>query len=237
MSIDSKKIYSKFIAIDEITDSEKVQMLNLMKEFYDDVLDRAFNDDLKEKDYCIILYNENGSVKGFSTQKEMSIETSKKTINGIFSGDTIIHKDYWGSLELYKEFARAFIKDGDEDFYWFLISKGYKTYKMLPLFFKDFYPNYKKRTPSFEQEIMDEFGKKNFPLDYDKNSGVIKYKGIKDKLKDGVADITERQRRDKDIKYFTQINPEHIGGDDLVCLAKLNQDNLRNTAKRLFRDV
>ena len=236
MPIDDKKIYSKVILIDEISDDEKIQMLNLMKEFYDNILEQAFKKDLEEKDYCVMLYNKNGEVKGFSTQQEISLDVDGKTINGIFSGDTIIHKEYWGSLELYKEFARKFIKD-DEDFYWFLISKGYKTYKMLPLFFKEFYPNHKSETPVFEKKIMNTFAKQQYSRDYDENSGVIKYKEIKDKLKDGVADITDKQRKDKDIEYFTKVNPGYINGDDLVCLAKLSPNNLRSTGKRLLRGI
>lgn len=223
--------------IEEISDREKTQMLSLMQEFYDNVFEENFNEDLKGKDYCLMLYNENGDIKGFSTQKEISLKVDSKVINGVFSGDTIIHKDYWGSMDLYKEFARKFIKDNDEEFYWFLISKGYKTYKMLPLFFKEFYPNYKSETPKFEKKIMDAFGKSHYPEEYDKKSGVIKYKQIKDKLKDGVADITKKQLRDKDIQYFTKTNPGYLDGEDLVCLAKLNQENSRNTVKRLFRGV
>lgn len=236
MPIDDKKIYSKVILVDRISDQEKTQMLNLMKEFYDNVLEKSFKEDLEEKDYCVMLYNKDGEVKGFSTQKEMALNVDGKTINGVFSGDTIIHKEYWGSLELYKEFARKFIKD-DEEFYWFLISKGYKTYKMLPLFFKEFYPNHNRETPVYEKKIMDTFSKEQYPKDYDENSGVIKYKEIKDKLKEGVADITDKQLKDKDIEYFIKVNPGYINGDDLVCLAKLSRDNLKSTGKRLLRGM
>lgn len=236
MNLDSKKICSRVIKIKEITEKEKNQMLNLMQEFYDNVTLEIFKDDLEKKDYCVMLYNTNGDVKGFSTQQEISLQVDEEKINGIFSGDTIIHKEYWGSLELYKAFARKFIKE-DEDYYWFLISKGYKTYKMLPLFFKEFYPNYKAKTPGFEKKVIDTFGTSKFPKDYDKSSGVNKYKEIKDRLKDGVADITQKQLKDKDIEYFTKINPGYIKGEDLVCLAKLNRGNLKDTGKRLLRGV
>ena len=235
--MNGKDVYSKVVRIDQISDIEKTEMLKLMKEFYDNVLDSSFNHDLEEKDYCIILYNEDGMVKGFSTQKEISFKVNGKIINGIFSGDTIIHKDYWGSLELLKKFARTFVKDKNEEYYWFLISKGYKTYRMLPLFFDEFYPNYKSEIPKYEKEIMDVFGNTYYPLDYNKINGVMEYKGIKDKLKDGVADITEKELKDKNIKYFTEINPGYINGEDLMCLARLDQDNLSKTAKRLFRGV
>ena len=235
--MESMEIHSLVKPIEKITYTEKSQMYELMREFYDNVTEEIFLNDLMNKDYCIMLYNEKKNVKGFSTQKELSLDLDGKIVYGIFSGDTIIHKEYWGSPELFKEFARTFVKEGNEEYYWFLISKGYKTYKMLPLFFKEFYPNYKDKTPSFEKQIMDEFGKTKYPLDYNQITGVNEYKETKDKLKEGVADITEKQLKDRDIKYFIEINPGHKHGNDLICLTLLNQDNLRNTAKRLFRGV
>lgn len=233
MKSEGKKIYGEMKQKNKLTITEKNQMLTLMKEYYEDVLKENFDKDLEEKDYCIMLYNEEGEVKGFSTQRLITLKVQDRKINGVFSGDTIIDKDYWGSLELYRVFAKEFIRD-ESDFYWFLISKGYKTYKMLPLFFKEFYPNYKQETPLLERTIMDTFGKMFYPKEYDKAKGVIKYIGIKDKLKSGVADITRKQIKDKDINYFTDLNPGYIYGEDLVCLARLNGDNLRRTAKRLL---
>lgn len=219
-----------------LNEKQKETMYLLMNEFYDNMSSAAFMKDLSEKDFCILLLDETGTIKGFSTQKIMSVEVNGENVFGVFSGDTIIHKDYWGSLELYKVFARYFIEYGKQykAFYWFLISKGYKTYKMLPLFFNDFYPNYKVKTPDFEQGVMHSFGRSKYPQEYDKKSGVICYKGIKDRLKEGVADITEKQLKDKNIEFFVQANRDYYKGNDLVCLAKLDEENLKKTAQRLI---
>ena len=219
-----------------LNEKEKENMYILMNEFYDDVTPVAFMKDLREKDYCILLLDENGEIKGFSTQKIMNLDINGENIFGVFSGDTIIHKNYWGSLELYKIFAQYFINYGKKYkfFYWFLISKGYKTYKMLPLFFNHFYPNYKVKTPKFEQAIMDSFGKFKYPQEYDKRTGVICYKGIKDRLKEGVADITEKQLKDKNIEFFIQENPDYFKGNDLVCVAQIVEENLKKTSQRLL---
>ncbi|MBP9022797.1 MAG: hypothetical protein KBH06_06310 [Spirochaetes bacterium] len=211
-------------------------MFNLMSDFYDNVVKSTFYNDLNEKDYCIILYNEDHEIKGFSTQKLITLYVADRTIHGVFSGDTIIHKDYWGSMELYKGFIEKAMEYESkyDNFYWFLISKGYKTYRMLPLFFIEFYPNCKKVTPEFEQLIMHSFGKSRYPHEYDLNSGVIKYKGTKDSLKKGVADIGQKQLNDKDIAFFLEANPGFNKGDDIVCLASLKKNNFKTTFMRLF---
>ena len=45
------------------------------------------------------------------------------------------------------------------EFYWFLISKGYKTYRFLPLFFREFYPRHDAPTPAWAKEILDALGR------------------------------------------------------------------------------
>ena len=221
----------------QLTGAEQAAMYALMAEFYDDTDPAVFLRDLMEKDYCILLYDEAGGLQGFSTQQLMAVEVQGKTVHGGFSGDTIIHKEYWGSLELFRLFGAYFVELGKtwESFYWFLISKGYKTYKMLPLFFKEYYPNCQGGTPPFEQAVMDAFGMAKYPEEYDPSSGLILYRGTKDKLKPGVADITDKQLKDQTIRYFLKRNPEHFKGNDLVCLANLTEDNLRPGILRLIQ--
>jgi hypothetical protein len=230
------KLHGKVVEVKVLTKQDRLTMFSLMAEYYDDINFPVFIKDLTEKDYCILLFDTNKIIKGFSTQKIISIRVRAEIIYGVFSGDTIIHKDYWGSLELHKLFADFFINYGKryKGFYWFLISKGYKTYKMLPVFFIEFYPNHKEKTPFYEQEIIDSFGNTRYPEEYDKTSGVILYKETKDKLKTGVADITEKQLKDKDIQYFIKLNPDYIKGNDLVCIARLTEDNFKPAIKRLL---
>jgi len=229
-------LFGEILEIKELCNEDIAVMYKLMDEFYDNMTLEYFIKDLKEKDYCIILRDNLKIIQGFSTQKIIEVDVDDKKVHGVFSGDTIIHSDYWGSFELHKAFAKFFFDYGEkyDEFYWFLISKGYKTYKMLPAFFKKSYPSYKEQAPKYIQDIMNAFGNASYPEEFDEESGVIKYKHVKDKLKEGVADIDDKKLRDKHIKYFVEINPTYIDGNDLVCLAKMEKDNLRPTAKRLF---
>jgi len=53
--------------------------------------------------------------------------------------------------------------------------------------------------PEKFKNIMDLFGEIKYPNEYNKENGVIEYKGIKDSLKKGVADITEKELKDKKV--------------------------------------
>jgi len=219
-----------------LTEGEKRQMLALMTRYYDGVCPGAFARDLAEKTHCILLQGPSGEVLGFSTQRVMALAVGGRTVHGVFSGDTIIHEDHWGSFDLHKTFAETFIPmaEAHDDFYWFLISKGYKTYKMLPLFFQSYYPSHRQATPPEARAIMDAFGQAKYPGEYDAAAGVIVYRGEKDRLKPGFADIEPRHQKDEAIRFFQAVNPDHRRGNDLVCLASLKEANLKGTARRLF---
>jgi hypothetical protein len=176
----------------DLSSSDIEMMYELMDTFYDNMSKENFLTDLYKKDYCIVLRDETGKIWGFSTQQILHIPLGNQMIHGVFSGDTIIHKDYRGNMELFIVFARYFFQFEEKykDFYWFLICKGYKTYRMLPTFFHEFYPNYKEENPEQIKEIIDAFGRYYSSGEYDPMSGVLCYKGVKDKLKSNVPDTS-----------------------------------------------
>jgi hypothetical protein len=216
---------------------EDIEMMyELMDTFYDNMTRENFLNDLNKKDYSIVLRDDDGIIRGFSTQKIMHVPLGGELIHGVFSGDTIIHKDYWGSAELFKIFARSFFKYEEQygDFYWFLICKGYKTYRILPTFYKSFYPNYKEETPGRIKDIIDAFGRFYSPEEYDEGTGVLCYRGVKDKLKENVADVSPERLKDKNIAFFVERNPDYIKGNDLVCVTKLSMSNLSARVQKLL---
>jgi len=219
--------------IAEFTEKDISDMYCLMYQFYDDTKEEVFRKDFLDKEYCLVLYNDKSDIVGFTTQKIIEVDVKGKTVHGVFSGDTIIHKDYWGDVELFKVWANFWFPYAEQydEFYWFLICKGYKTYRMLPVFWTEFYPNYKYETPEYEQCIMDAYGKYLYPEDYNPTSGVVEYRFTKDKLKMGVADIGEKELKNKDIAFFCEKNPNYIKGNDLVCLAKIDKEVLKKRVR------
>ncbi len=222
----------------EYSQAEIEAMYRLMAEFYDNMDEAVFRRDFFDKDYCLALYHESDGLVGFTTQKVMEIEVDGKIIHGMFSGDTIIHKEHWGDIELFRAWADFWFDFAEkyEEFYWFLICKGYKTYRIMPLFWTEFYPSYRCDTPEYEQKIIDAYASKLYPDEYNRSSGVIEYRSTKDKLKSGVADIGEHELKNKDIAYFCKANPRHADGNDLACVAKIDKEKLKKRAVGLLFD-
>lgn len=229
-------LYGKLIPIEDLTAGDTARMLRLMQAFYDGMESDAFYKDLLDKDSCILLRDENGVIQGFSSQKALTLQLPEGSVRGVFSGDTIIHPNHWGSLELHKIFARHFFRYAEEcgEFYWFLISKGYKTYRILPTFFRSFYPSCAGPVPEREARIMAALGARLYPGDYNPATGVVEYRYAKDRLRAGIADITPQHQRDEHIAYFLKRNPGYARGNDLVCLASLTKDNLRARTRTML---
>lgn len=223
-------------SISQIGEPLRTEMFALMDLFYCRMERSVFERDLEQKDYAVLLFDEERILRGFTTQKLLWVDTPQSRVRGMFSGDTIIHRQYWGSIALFQTFSQFYFQIAKDypDFYWFLICKGYKTYRLLPLFFRSFYPREGTPTPLREKAIIDAYGSLLYPREYDAASGIIRYSVKKDALRAGVADITEKERRNPHIRFFEQVNPGYLQGDDLACLARFSTENLRPGAEKLL---
>ena len=222
-------------ARDSLTESDIVQMYALMAKYYAQTDESVFRQDLAGKEYVLLL-REGAALVGFTTQKRMTIQVGDEEIHGVFSGDTIIDKAHWGETELFRVWAQFWFSYAEQypEFWWFLICKGYKTYRILPTFWETFYPTFRHSTPPREQAIMDAYAATLYGDAYDRESGVIHYRYRKDKLREGVADIDTHRLKNRDISYFAAKNPGYLIGEDLVCLAKLSRDVMKPRSPKLL---
>ena len=218
---------TRIIQPDELTADEHARMLALMTTHYDHVHPETFARDLADKDRVILL--EEDGIIGFSTQKILTMGDAR----AVFSGDTIIDRAHWGTQQLSRAFAQDFFDAEGGPLYWFLISKGYKTYKYLPTFFQTFYPRYDEETPPDIRKMIDHFGKLVNPVAYRPETGVFEYTGEKDRLKAELQDLSARNN-DPHYEFFVRANPGYRMGHDLACLTLLTRENLKKGRARLL---
>lgn len=96
----------------------------------------------------------------------------------VYSGDTIIRPAYWGTPELPRSWIKTVLEksaDMPQPLYWLLISSGYKTYRFLTVFYKEFYPCYNRPTPPETQALMDHLAVERFGADYHPELGVARF--------------------------------------------------------------
>ncbi len=231
---------AQLVQVADITLAQKERMFELLDAHYDNVTYPAFLHDLAEKTWAILLARRSdGRIVGFSTQLLMEARVDGSDVMAVFSGDTIIDKNHWGGIELPVTWCRM-MRDirtqcPNKELYWFLISKGYKTYRFLPVYFREFYPSFRKPTPAFEARLMEHLAWRKFGDAYDPLSGVIRFGPRVPRLKRGVAKVTPNRLRNRDVKFFVRANPGHARGEELVCLAQFDDGNLKPFMARAIR--
>lgn len=214
-----------------LSEKKREEMFQLMNYYFDNLNRKAFDDDLNEKHWVICIEDKTSAVIcGFSTLQLMETVLDKRKIKAFFSGDTIIHRDYWGNMLLEKEWLNLVFTEvrsnPSAEWYWFLICKGYRTYRYLPVYFKNYYPASGVKMKQKEKEVLDTLGRGRFHEAYDSTNGVIR--SLNDyRLKPGVGDITEELLEDPRIAFFQKMNPEWRNGDELACLVRLEESNLK----------
>ncbi|MDI9497506.1 MAG: hypothetical protein QM270_03340 [Bacillota bacterium] len=232
-----KRLEAEFLPVAALSDDLIATLYELMEESYLGMDEARFRQDLMAKDGIHLLRGPDGDVEGFSSERRLAVtlpDGSRET--GVFSGDTIIRATSRGSTALFRSFALRHVPAAaaaDGDYWWFLISKGYKTYRILPTLFRDWYPRRDTATPPRINTIREAYARQLYGDIYDASSGVLRYRDAKDRLRPGIADIDARCLRNPDIAWFQAANPGWVDGDDLVCLASLKPENLRDPERLL----
>lgn len=228
------------INTDQVSAKDKRDMYGIMGSYFDGISWAAFNRDFCEKQWVIVLRDgSSGKIAGFSTQMVMDADVGGARYKALFSGDTIVDKNYWcGDTQLVTEWfelalllARSF---SPVKLYWFLITKGYRTYKFLPLFFRNYYPRHDMETPAREKEILDVFASKKYPFEYDSLSGLIKPKE-RARLNPEMAGVKKNLLSNPHISFFLKKNPDYASGNEMACIAEISEGNLNTAVDRLFR--
>jgi hypothetical protein len=233
------KLIGRLVQAADVSRRDRDAMFGLMDRHYSQVRREAFEADLDEKQWVIqVLAPDTETVCGFSTQMLLEVEVRGRPVKALFSGDTIVDREHWGDNALAHVWGRLALTlietFGEGDLYWFLISKGYKTYRFLPVFFREFYPRHDAPTPPWAREVIHALGRARYPAEYDPTAGVIRAGPGKDRLREGIADITPERLRDPHVSYFVKQNPGHQQGEELCCLTPLTRRNFTSAARRVL---
>ena len=233
------RLHCECVDVSDLNPHDRDAMYKLFARHFDRTDRDRFEQDLNQKQWVLQLIEPgSGVLRGFSTQVLMRFSCSGRRLRAIFSGDTIVDPDSWGDTALIREWgrlvARLLTSDQEEELYWFLISKGYRTYRFLPVFFREFYPRFDRSTPDWAQELLEALGRKMFLDQYDAGRGIVIAAPEKERLRPELARIEPARLADPHIQFFLDHNPGYAEGDELCCLAPLTFDNLAPSGIRLL---
>jgi hypothetical protein len=221
--------------------ADRDDMYGLLQTYFCGTSRERFEADLHEKESVLLLRDaDSGRVQGFSTLMRMTASIDEKPVVAFFSGDTIVDRKYWGETVLSKLWSQTVFAEAERliaerpaaTVYWFLICSGYKTWRFLPVFFREFYPNADRATPPHVQRLLDTLGARKFGAQYLPESGIVRLRAATP-LRRGIANVTAERLRDPHVAFFERMNPGHARGDELACLTEISRANLTRAGERM----
>ncbi len=226
----------KIVPRQEITAEQRRTMFELLESHYANAFWPQFNADLDEKHWAILLFcPQTDKLVGFSTQVLLE---PVDNCHILYSGDTIIAREYWGSITLPVAFLELVNKikaahPGDRLF-WMLISKGLRTYKFLSVFLTEYYPHHTLQTPEQVKAMMNLTGTRKFGQKFKPEKGIIEAGANDQYLKEEYQ--PDENKSNPVASFFFSANPEYTKGDELLCFAELSDDNIHPFIKRVVKN-
>lgn len=220
-----------------LTAEERVEMRSLLATYFEGVTPEQFARDLDEKDW-VLRVRAGGRLAGFSTLAVGEAEVGARRVNVVYSGDTIMAPEAWGSPVLARGWIglvrRACAELAERPCYWLLLSSGFRTYRFLPVFWREFWPRHDAEIPEAMRALRDALARGRFGDAYDAEAGVVRF-GAPQRLSGRLAEVPEGRGRDAHVAFFLEKNPGHAAGDELVCLTELSDENLTAAGWRMAR--
>lgn len=224
---------------DSLGSKDRDQLFTLMEDNYENLNRQRFEADLDAKTGAIVLTGDQGLIRGFSTY--LVYPEPDLDCRVIYSGDTIIHPDSWGSPSLFYGFGSLLKSLMAEELqgqriFWLLLSKGFRTFGLLPLFFQHFVPH-QNQAPGEPWDslgqLRDTLASRKFGALY--QAGPALLPAGADYLNSRLAAIPDNKESNPWVRFFLDHNPDYHRGTELVCLTEITLDNILPPARRFVR--
>lgn len=210
-------------ALDVSVQSEMAMML---ARYFSGVSDGQFTADLACKTHVLRLFD-GVRLVGFSTIAYERIGDA----GVIHSGDTIVDPEVWHSATLAPAWIAAVhaIHAGHGPLWWLLICSGLRTWRFLPMCCRDFVPRSDGNPALLAQR--NHLGQRRYGNAFDTATGVVRL-AKPQLLRDDLARIPPHLLADPAVAYFLHANPGWRDGDELCCLASLDEERLTPLGQR-----
>lgn len=221
----------------ELPETVRAEMYALLAQHFEGVTPAQFSHDLAEKDWVLTIRSE-GRLVGFTTLQVLHATHNDRPIHVLYSGDTIMAPEAWGSPVLARGWItlvhRIRAEHPPAPWYWLLLSSGFRTYRFLPVFWREFWPRHDAVLPPDVMRLRDQLATTRFGALYDPAAGVVRFANPQ-RLRGMLAAVPEGKELDPHVRFFLAANPGYDAGDELVCLTELGDSNLTAAGERMVR--
>ncbi len=222
---------------ESLSPAQRDEMFALLATHFEGVTRERFERDLAEKNWVVEIRRD-GRLLGFSTLLVREARCEGRVITAVYSGDTIVVPEAWGSTAL----ARSWIAAVNEiraslparPCYWLLLTSGFRTYRFLPVFWREFYPSHAAPTPPDTRRLLAELARAQYGSRFDEAAGLVRF-AEPQQLRGRLGGVPPGREMDAHVAFFLSRNPGHMRGDELVCLTEISEMNLTPAGRRMIR--
>jgi hypothetical protein len=228
-------------SINDISDADIQEMHHIFIKYYNHTDLNTFTRDIRNKQYVLLITHPvSGIIVGFTTIAIINLTYKRKNVLGLFSGDTILEKEFWGSRRWQLTWVWFCLKlkvmNFRVPFFWLLISKGYKTYLLMANNFNHYYPRLDREDEQLA-DIVDLYCEQLFPGQYIKELRILDFGDKYQSLQSHVAEISSHLKENHPkIKYFEELNPDWRRGTELPCVGVINIPVVISFAKKVIAE-
>jgi hypothetical protein len=231
------RLMSRIIPVRAVDAPTRAEAFGLFQQSYEGADRDRFERDFGEKQLVILLHDRrSGALKGFSTIHVRPVRAGNDQATVVFSGDTVIDRAYWGQKQLQLAFVRVLVtqklREPRRAVYWFLVSKGWRTYLLLANAFPHAVPRFDRPKNAGLRAILDRVAIERFGDQYDRRTGIVRYATAHEKVRTGLAPVTPSLHANPHVRFFAAQNPGHESGDELACLAEVRLMDLARSSAR-----
>ena len=137
---------------------EVADMYRLFTMHFEGVSAHRFRVDLGRKDW-VIRVRDRDTLLGFTSLQFLRVHAGVREFNVLYSGDTIMKPEARSTTLLARTWIDSVRRISElhavEDMHWLLLVSGFRSYRLLPVFWREFYPNYMKSTPAEVRRTVD----------------------------------------------------------------------------------
>ncbi len=220
----------------ELDRGQRDAMFELFARSFEGARRECFEADLEEKNRVLLLEEPGAGLRGFSTLLFYRAADRGETLNVVYSGDTVVAPEAWGSSVLASAWIaavkRLHRRRPAARLVWLLIVSGYRTYRFLPVFWREFFPRHNRPATPEIRALMARLAVERFGSRYDPRTGVVRLPEPQVLVRE-LRGIPASRLRNPHVAFFARANPGHEAGDELVCLTELADANLTSAGRRM----
>ena len=216
--------------------AQRDEMFALLSRHFDGVTREQFEPDLAGKNWVVEIRRD-GRLLGFSTLLVCEVWHEGRALTAIYSGDTIVAPEAWGTPALARTWIAAVnhlrAATPGRECHWLLLTSGFRTYRFLPVFWREFFPRHDVPTPPSAQRLLDHLARRQYGDCHDAAAGIVRFPRPQ-RLSGSLGALPAGRAADKHVAFFLSRNPGHAEGDELACVTEISDANLTVAGRRMI---